>query len=84
MDAVAAAVGQLDQARLRVDALFLDDAYAATAETLEAMETMKDLGFLVGKGGMHGNVYRFKPPMCWTMEDADFSIDVMDHALAKL
>jgi len=45
---------------------------------------MKDLGFLVGKGGMHGNVYRFKPPMCWTMEDADFSIDVMDHALAKL
>ena len=56
----------------------------ATAETVEAMETMKDLGFLVGKGGMHGNVYRFKPPMCWTMEDADFSIDVMDHALAKL
>ncbi|GBF91019.1 hypothetical protein Rsub_03874 [Raphidocelis subcapitata] len=56
----------------------------ATAELNEAFESMKDAGVLMGKGGLHGNVFRVKPPMCFSREDADFLVDVMDHALTKL
>jgi alanine-glyoxylate transaminase / (R)-3-amino-2-methylpropionate-pyruvate transaminase len=53
----------------------------ATQETLAVWETMRDLGVLVGKGGLFGNTLRIKPPMCITAEDADFTIDVLDRAL---
>jgi alanine-glyoxylate transaminase/(R)-3-amino-2-methylpropionate-pyruvate transaminase len=56
----------------------------AKAETSEAMERMKDMGVLMGKGGLFGNVFRIKPPMCFTPKDADFLVDVMDHALTSL
>ena len=48
------------------------------------MEKMKDMGVLMGKGGLYGNVFRVKPPMCFTKDDADFLADVMDHALTSL
>lgn len=48
------------------------------------MESMKDMGVLMGKGGLHGNVFRIKPPMCFSHQDADFLVDVMDAALCKL
>lgn len=45
------------------------------------MERMKDSGVLMGKGGLHGNVFRIKPPMCFSKDDADFLVDVMDQSL---
>jgi len=56
----------------------------AKAETAAVMEAMKDMGVLIGKGGLHGNVFRIKPPMCFGKDDADFLVDVMDAAMAKL
>jgi len=56
----------------------------AKAELAEVMERMKDMGVLMGKGGLYGNVFRIKPPMCFSMQDADFLVDVMDHALSSL
>lgn len=45
---------------------------------------MKDMGVLMGKGGLFGNVFRIKPPMCFSKRDADYLVDVMDVALSSL
>ena len=50
----------------------------------QVMERMKDLGVLMGKGGLYGNVFRVKPPMCWTEADADFLLACFDQALSEL
>ena len=42
----------------------------------------KDLGLLIGKGGLFGNTLRIKPPMCIHQADADFMLEVIDEALA--
>jgi alanine-glyoxylate transaminase/(R)-3-amino-2-methylpropionate-pyruvate transaminase len=47
-------------------------------------ETCRELGLLIGKGGLWGNVLRIKPPMCLTAADADFMIDALDEALRRL
>ncbi|KAL9673509.1 hypothetical protein QQ045_029768 [Rhodiola kirilowii] len=56
----------------------------AKAETAIIFEKLRELGILVGKGGLHGNVFRIKPPMCFTKADADFLVDAMDYAVSKL
>jgi alanine-glyoxylate transaminase/(R)-3-amino-2-methylpropionate-pyruvate transaminase len=56
----------------------------ATAQTLEVLEAAREMGVLMGKGGLDGNVLRVKPPMCITIQDADFALDVLDRALARV
>ena len=45
------------------------------------VERSRELGLLLGKGGLHGNVIRLKPPMCWTEEDCEFACAVLDRCL---
>jgi alanine-glyoxylate transaminase/(R)-3-amino-2-methylpropionate-pyruvate transaminase len=56
----------------------------AGRETLDVLERLRELGVLVGKGGLAGNVLRIKPPLCLTPEDADFAVEALDHALASV
>uniref|UniRef100_A0A5B7APW3 alanine--glyoxylate transaminase n=1 Tax=Davidia involucrata TaxID=16924 RepID=A0A5B7APW3_DAVIN len=56
----------------------------AKVEIMHVMEQMKDMGVLVGKGGFYGNVFRITPPLCFTKEDADFFVDVMDYSMSKM
>jgi alanine-glyoxylate transaminase/(R)-3-amino-2-methylpropionate-pyruvate transaminase len=56
----------------------------AKEETLEVLEHAREMGVLAGKGGLLGNVLRIKPPMCITMEDVDFALDVFDQALTRV
>ena len=56
----------------------------ARDECAAVFEKCKDLGLLIGKGGLSGNVLRLKPPMCITEADADFMIETIDEALASV
>jgi alanine-glyoxylate transaminase / (R)-3-amino-2-methylpropionate-pyruvate transaminase len=53
----------------------------ASTETAEVLELCRTRGLLVGKGGINGNVLRIKPPMCLTVDDADFLVDCLEEVL---
>lgn len=55
----------------------------AKEETLDVLEVAREMGALIGKGGLDGNVLRIKPPMCLTAEDVDFALDVLEAAIAR-
>ena len=56
----------------------------AKPQTLDLLEHARELGVLIGKGGLEGNVLRIKPPMCITAADVEFTIDVLDRALSAV
>jgi alanine-glyoxylate transaminase/(R)-3-amino-2-methylpropionate-pyruvate transaminase len=55
----------------------------AKQECLQVLEMAREMGLLVGKGGLHGQTIRIKPPLCFTMADADFLVEVLDAVLAQ-
>ncbi len=54
----------------------------AKAECVRVWNQARDMGLLIGKGGLAGNTLRIKPPMCINQADADFMVEVLDLALA--
>lgn len=60
-----------------------DTRAPAREETLQVLETCREMGVLLGKGGLEGNVLRIKPPLCITAEDARFALHVLDRALER-
>jgi alanine-glyoxylate transaminase/(R)-3-amino-2-methylpropionate-pyruvate transaminase len=56
----------------------------AKAECAQVVETCRDLGLLVGKGGLWGHTIRLAPPMIVTQTDAQFLLDVLDAAISRL
>ena len=56
----------------------------AKTEAIAVIERARELGVLMGKTGLYGNVLRIKPPMCVTREDIDFALDVLDDALGNM
>ena len=56
----------------------------AKEATAQVFERIKELGALVGKGGLNGNIIRITPPMCVTAADIEFLLAVMDVAYGEL
>ncbi len=56
----------------------------AKAECAQVIELCREMGLLLGKGGLHGNTIRFAPPMCISQADADFMLEVFEEAFAKM
>lgn len=55
----------------------------ASAKCAQVFERCRELGVLIGKGGLAGNTLRIKPPMCITREDIDFLTKCLDMALTE-
>src|SRR5215212_103062 len=53
-------------------------------ECAQVVENARELGLLLGKGGLWGQTIRFAPPMCITQADADFLLSVLDESLSAL
>ena len=56
----------------------------ASAECAQVLEYAREMGLLIGKGGLWGQTIRFAPPMCITQADAEFVLAVLDEAFGQL
>ena len=66
---------------------FVEDRESKTpAADLTSRVLLKagELGLLLGKVGMYGNVVRIAPPLVVTEEEAGIGIDIIDAALKEL
>ncbi len=52
--------------------------------TAQLFEATRELGLLIGKGGLNGNVIRITPPMTATEEDVVVALDLLDKAFQKV
>lgn len=53
----------------------------AGERVVDIWEDCKNMGVLLGKGGLYGTTLRIKPPMCITRQDVDFTLAVMRVAM---
>ncbi|MCO5044784.1 MAG: aminotransferase class III-fold pyridoxal phosphate-dependent enzyme [Verrucomicrobia bacterium] len=80
-------IGEVRGAGLLVALEFVTDR--ATKEPNKAactqvFERARELGALIGKGGLHGNIIRITPPMCVTEADIDFLLEVLEIAISEI
>ncbi|XP_053112777.1 ethanolamine-phosphate phospho-lyase [Hemicordylus capensis] len=56
----------------------------ATAEAQHIIYKLKERRILLSADGPYRNILKFKPPMCFSMEDAKFVVDQIDELLTDL
>jgi 4-aminobutyrate aminotransferase-like enzyme len=56
----------------------------AVEEMKRLMDSTKDDGLIIGKGGLYGNVIRISPALVCTRSDVDAAVTVLDRCLGRL
>lgn len=56
----------------------------ATGEARRLVNSMKEQGVLISKIGMHGNILKMRPPICFSKDNADMLLANLDQAFAQL
>uniref|UniRef100_A0A8C2XK75 Alanine--glyoxylate aminotransferase 2, mitochondrial n=1 Tax=Cyclopterus lumpus TaxID=8103 RepID=A0A8C2XK75_CYCLU len=78
-------IGDVRGKGLQIGVEMVKDKASRDPLPLEAMseifEDIKDMGVLIGKGGLYGQTFRIQPPMCITMEDAEFFLDIFNKSI---
>ena len=62
----------------------IDIRSPATIAAQKIINEMKDKGFLLSTDGPFNNVIKFKPPMCFSMDDTFLLIDAFENVLSSL
>ena len=60
-----------------------DDKEPASAFTDRVINAMRHRGILLSKLGRHKNTLKIRPPMPFSVENADFLFDTLDEVLAE-
>ena len=55
----------------------------AAKEAAKVKTLMKEKGFLIGVGGLYGNVVRLEPPLIISRREIDFGIAAMESAISE-
>lgn len=56
----------------------------ATEETLHIVENLKRNGIILSREGPYDNILKFKPPMCFDRDNADFLVEKLSQALTEV
>ncbi|XP_028846907.1 ethanolamine-phosphate phospho-lyase [Denticeps clupeoides] len=56
----------------------------ATAEAQDVIYKLKEERILLSADGPHRNVLKFKPPMCFSRQDADLAVQKIDQILTEI
>lgn len=56
----------------------------ATAAIAYLFEQTRQLGLLIGKGGLYGNVVRITPPLTASEDEVDLALELLDIAFARV
>jgi len=56
----------------------------AAAEASRLVNLMKEQGVLLSRIGLHDNILKMRPPICFSRENADFLLENLDQVFAQL
>lgn len=56
----------------------------STDATKQLFEATRELGLLIGKGGLYGNVIRISPPMTAREDDVHLALELLGKAFSKM